>query len=106
MQVRMNPGSQALLLAVALPLVMLWVTVCGAQGRPDIAAATAVNAQIAVHVQEAGGGTISVPTQVRLTSVNNPMGLQQMTGIGGVTTFNVAVGNYTVEVTAGGYRTA
>lgn len=65
-----------------------------------------VRAQVTVHVTEAGGGPLSVPVEVRLLSPNNPLGLIQMTGVGGATTFGVAVGNYTAEVSAGGYRTS
>jgi tetratricopeptide (TPR) repeat protein len=63
-----------------------------------------VTAVITVHVQEPGGGQLSVPAQVRLISPNNPMGLVQMSGIGGATTFNVTVGDYELEVTAAGFR--
>jgi tetratricopeptide (TPR) repeat protein len=62
-------------------------------------------AQVAVHVQEAGGGPIG-QAEVRLLSVNSPGGLVQTIGVGGAANFSSMEGNYTVEVRAAGYQTA
>ncbi len=62
---------------------------------------------VIVHVQELDGGPLAVPALVILTSLDNPGGYQTTTGAGGIAQFNgVPGGNYTIKVSAAGYKNA
>ncbi|HXN63794.1 MAG TPA: tetratricopeptide repeat protein [Candidatus Acidoferrales bacterium] len=62
---------------------------------------------VIVHVQELDGGPLAVPALVILTSLDNPGGYQTTTGAGGIAQFNgVPGGNYTIKVSAAGYKGA
>src|SRR5689334_19105237 len=65
------------------------------------------NSTINVHVQEAGGGPLSVPSEVRLFTQESPLGTVKTTGIGGAVSFaGIAPGTYIVELIAAGYKPA
>lgn len=60
-----------------------------------------------VHVEEMSGDPLTIPALVILTSLGNPGGYQNSTGPGSVAQFNgVAGGDYTINVSAAGYKNA
>ncbi len=70
-------------------------------------ALAAATSSVVVHVQGAGGGPLSVISQVRLIAPTNPNGDYRSTDSGGTATFpGLFLGNYTVEVNAPGYQIA
>jgi tetratricopeptide (TPR) repeat protein len=62
---------------------------------------------VIVHVDEMSGGPLSIPALVILTSLSNPGGYQSSTGPGSVAQFDgIPGGDYTVKVSAAGYKNA
>jgi tetratricopeptide (TPR) repeat protein len=62
---------------------------------------------VIVHVQEMSGGPLTLPALVILTSMDNPGGYQSSTGPGSIAQFNgVPGGDYTIKVSAAGYKSA
>jgi tetratricopeptide (TPR) repeat protein len=62
---------------------------------------------IIVHVQEAQGGPLTEPALVNLSNVDDAQGYQTGTGPGSIAQFNgVRGGEYTIKVSAAGYKDA
>jgi thioredoxin-like negative regulator of GroEL len=62
---------------------------------------------VIVHVQEMSGGPLTLPALVILTSLDIPGGYQSSTGAGSIAQFNgVPGGDYTIKVSAAGYKSA
>jgi len=67
---------------------------------------SATRSAIMVHVQDATGGPLSIGALVKLTSLSNPGGYIGST-MGGIIAFtNITGGEYTVTVSAPGYKVA
>lgn len=66
-----------------------------------------LSAQIIVHVRDFSGESLAVPAVVKLSQSNGIPRGQASTQSGGEAVFsNLSVGNYVIEVTAPGYKTA
>src|SRR5258706_3829148 len=77
-----------------------------AQARTNLNAPMGT-ASVTVHVQEAGGGPLNTPAQVKLFTQESPLGTVQVTGVGGVANFGgIAPGTYVVQLIAAGYKPA
>jgi len=78
---------------------------------PEVACAQdpaiGLSAEIIVHVRDAAGESLAVPAVVKLSQSNGiPRGQASTRSGGEAVFFNLSVGNYVIEVTAPGYKTA
>ena len=111
------PSARRFFLPAFLAIGLLAASFGGAvnaqsrQSAPGVGVTTmpdpsATRSAIMVHVQDATGGPLSIGALVKLTSLSNPGGYIGST-MGGIIAFtNITGGEYTVTVSAPGYKVA